>query len=262
MNLGIALVGAFVAVAAASRGTWSPCGLSMLSTLTPLGERSRGRSFRAAAAWFIAGALAGGICLGGALAALAAVAGAARPSTIVIAAAAGAAGLLALGSDWGVVPAALPVHRRQVNERWLDHYRTWVYGAGFGWQIGTGFATYITSAGVYLLAALAVLSGSPWIALGLGAVHGAVRGAAVLLSARVREPADLLRLHRRVEELAPRARCAVLLSESATIAVALAGLGLMPVVPIVVGLILAAATVATTLSRPALRRLRAAFDRR
>ena len=32
----------------------------------------------------------------------------------------------------------LPVHHRQVNERWLDQFRPWVYGAGFGWQIGDG----------------------------------------------------------------------------------------------------------------------------
>ena len=30
----------------------------------------------------------------------------------------------------------LPSHTRQVNEAWLDEYRGWVYGGGFGWQIG------------------------------------------------------------------------------------------------------------------------------
>ena len=42
-----------VAVAAAVRSTWSPCGLSMLSTITPFGERAKGHSYRATAAWFV-----------------------------------------------------------------------------------------------------------------------------------------------------------------------------------------------------------------
>ena len=50
---------------------------------------------------------------------------------------------------------------RQVNEVWLDRYRSWVYGAGFGWQIGVGLATYIVTAAVYLTIALAALTGEP-----------------------------------------------------------------------------------------------------
>ena len=45
----------------------------------------------------------------------------------------------------------LPWHHRQVNEQWLDHYRPWLYGVGFGWQIGCGLATYIMTASVYLM---------------------------------------------------------------------------------------------------------------
>ena len=55
----------------------------------------------------------------------------------------------------------LPIHRRQVNERWLDQYRPWVYGAGFGWQIGTGLSTYITTAAVYLMVVLGALTAGP-----------------------------------------------------------------------------------------------------
>jgi len=36
-----------VALAAAVRSTWSPCGLSMLSTVTPVAERARGHRYGA-----------------------------------------------------------------------------------------------------------------------------------------------------------------------------------------------------------------------
>ncbi len=51
----LTLAAVVVAVAAAGRSTWSPCGLSMLSTITPLGERARGHRWGATAAWFVAG---------------------------------------------------------------------------------------------------------------------------------------------------------------------------------------------------------------
>ena len=68
------LVGAAVTVAlvAAARSTWSPCGLSMLSTITPLGESARGHRWGATASWFVVGAVAGGATLGLAIGALAA----------------------------------------------------------------------------------------------------------------------------------------------------------------------------------------------
>src|SRR4051794_8934264 len=54
-----------LAVVAAIRSTWSPCGLSMLSTVTPMAERGRGHRFWVTAAWFVVGALLGGATLGG-----------------------------------------------------------------------------------------------------------------------------------------------------------------------------------------------------
>ena len=47
---------AITAVGSAIRSTWSPCGLSMLSTITPLAERSRGRRWGLTATWFLLGA--------------------------------------------------------------------------------------------------------------------------------------------------------------------------------------------------------------
>ena len=97
----------------------------------------------------------------------------------------------------------LPTHRRQVNERWLDRYRPWVYGAGFGWQIGCGLATYITTAAVYLMIVLGALTGTPMVALAVGTGFGVIRGLAVLLTRHVTGPAELRSFHRRFAELGP-----------------------------------------------------------
>ena len=67
-------------VAAAVRSTWSPCGLSMLSTITPFGERGRGHAYRATATWFVVGAAGGGATLGLLMAGLAA--GRLRPAPV------------------------------------------------------------------------------------------------------------------------------------------------------------------------------------
>ncbi len=116
----LVLVGTLVAVAAGVRSTWSPCGLSMLSTITPMSERAKGHSYRATASWFVVGAAAGGVTLGG-LSALGALAvRLLGPSPLALAIlAVGSASLAAL-SDLAIRGLAVPIHRRQVNERWLD----------------------------------------------------------------------------------------------------------------------------------------------
>src|ERR1044071_9362159 len=57
----LVLLALIVAVAAATRSTWSPCGLSMLSTITPMAEQSRGHRYGVTATWFILGAGLGGL---------------------------------------------------------------------------------------------------------------------------------------------------------------------------------------------------------
>ena len=167
----------------------------------------------------------GGALLGG-VAALGAVAWRVLDRPLVDGAAVAAlCCLIAVASDSPVIGFQLPTHPRQVNERWLGQYRRWVYAAGFGAQIGSGFATYIMTAAVYLTVALGVLSGSPTVALGVGLLFGLVRGTAVLLSSGARDPAALRRLHRRLDLLAPWSLRAVVLVE-AVAAVVLAGLAL------------------------------------
>lgn len=214
-------VGAGAGLAAAIRSTWSPCGLSMLSSITPISERGRGHRFGPTAMFFVLGAALGGACLGGVAAALAAVVSALDPARTVVLLAASAASALAASSD-SSLPFTLPYHRRQVNEVWLDSYRPWVYGAGFGWQIGVGLATYIITASVYLLVALAALTASPAIALLLCTGFGLVRGLAVLLTWRVRSPADLAALHRNFSAIGPRVRQGVVAVLTASALVLLA----------------------------------------
>jgi hypothetical protein len=212
-----------LAIVGGLRGVWSPCGLSMLSTITPIGERGRGNRYATTARWYVVGALAGGLCLGAAAALLAAVFGlhgATRPVII------SAGALVAAASDARVAGFALPTHRRQVNERWLDQYRPWVYGGGFGWQIGTGFATYITTAAVYLLVVVLAVGGNPMLAVVGGALFGLTRGLAVLLTRGVRTPDDLRGVHAAVQEAGPVLHDVVLAVEVSVGAAAAASVAL------------------------------------
>lgn len=221
------VVGAVVALAAAGRSTWSPCGLSMLSTITPFGERARRHRYAATAAWFVVGSLVGGLTLGAVTAGAAVLVHLlALPATAAYGAGAALAFAGAL-ADAGAFGPVLPLIRRQVDDRWLARYRPWVYGAGFGWQIGVGFATYLMTAGVVLLAALAALGGSPPAALALGALFGLARGCTVFLTARAANPAALRALHGRLDRLGPAVRGAVVgVQAGAAVGLALASGGL------------------------------------
>lgn len=187
------------AAVAATRGMWSPCGLSMLSSLNPVSERARGHRFWVTGCWYMTGSLVGGALLGagcglGALAFDRLGASAPLVWTLVLAAA-----TLAALSDARVGGWSLPMHPRQVDVRWLTAYRRWVYAGGYGVQIGSGFATYIMTGGVYLTAVLAALTGSPGQAFVAGLAFGLVRGAAIAIGAAARDPERLHALLARVD---------------------------------------------------------------
>ena len=214
-----------VAVAAAVRSTWSPCGLSMLSTVTPMAEAARGNRYRTTAIWFWLGAVIGGATLGVAAAGLAGIVSLFDLDATAMVALAGAAAVLTAAIDLGLLGRPIPHHRRQVNEDWLPKYRSWVYGAGFGWQIGTGLTTYIMTAAVYLVIAMAALTGEPLTAFGLCILFGATRGAAVLLGARLTSDAALISFHARFDALREPVRVAVIAVQALVVAltVVLAG---------------------------------------
>lgn len=206
----VVVLAVVTAVAAAVRGTWSPCGLSMLSTVTPLAEAGRGRRWGVTAAWFMVGAVLGGLTLGALMAGLAAVVGAVGVSAAVTLGIATVAALVCAASDLDPFGLHIPFHGRQVNERWLDQYRAWVYGAGFGWQIGCGLATYITTAGMYLTIVLAALTGQPLVALAIGAGFGLIRGLAIFAGRHITDTDHLLAAHRRFGALRRPVRLATI----------------------------------------------------
>jgi hypothetical protein len=220
----IPVLAVVVAIAAAIRSTWSPCGLSMLSSITPFGERTRGHRYPVTAAWFVVGATLGGAMLGAIAAGLAWFVSAvhlnAHPGWLAgaVALIAGAAAAI----DAGLFGDVIPIWRRQVNDAWLSRYRSWVYGAGFGWQLGVGLATYIMTAAVFAVPLLAAATGNPAAAVSICIIYGFVRGTAVLATTKVESPARLRALHRRFAELGPAVRWAVIAVELAVAVAVLA----------------------------------------
>jgi hypothetical protein len=166
----------------------------MLTSISPLGERARGNRFWLTAAAYAAGSLLGGTAVGAALGALG--------SPLVDALGSGVPyAVLAAAALLGVVldtTGTLPTIRRQVDERWLSTYRGWVYGFGFGVQLGIGVATIVTASTTYVAWGAALLSGSVAGGAAVGATFGLVRALPLLVTARVRTPGDLAELHRRV----------------------------------------------------------------
>jgi hypothetical protein len=218
----------FLAVIAAMRGLWSPCGLSMLSSLNPVAETARGNRFWLTACWYVAGALAGGALLGGGCALVAwAVRRVGLPTaalwSIVLVAA-----VVATASDARLGGWTLPLHPRQVDERWLTKYRRWIYASGYGVQIGTGFATYIMTAAVYLTAVLAVATASPLAALAAGLTFGGVRGLAIVVAGSARTAAALRSLLGRVDALSGTSALVAALTSASAAGVAAAELGGVP----------------------------------
>lgn len=170
----------------------------MLTSITPLGERGRGSRwgltiFAFALGSTLAGA-AGGLAAGAA--GDLALGGLSAPIRLAILGALLAAGL-ALDLEIGGRP--LPGPRRQVNEQWLGAYRGWVYGVGFGLQLGLGVATIVSASAVYATVAAAALSAAPLAGAAIGAVFGLLRAATLSAARRVRSPAALHGLGRRLE---------------------------------------------------------------
>ncbi len=175
----------------------------MLARITPLGERGRRSRWGITVSAFLLGATVAGAAEGallGWLGTLVLGGGLGSRTTLLLL----TGGLLAAVTLEIVLPA-VPGPRRQVNERWLDEFRGWVYGLGFGAQLGLGITTVVTSAATYVAMLVAFLSADPGRgALVLG-VFGAIRGMTPLLASRVRGPEQLRAFHRRLE----RARGAV-----------------------------------------------------
>ena len=174
----------------------------MLTSISPLGERARGNRWSLTVLWLGVGAVGGGAAVGAVLGALgrASTAGLDSRSQLLV-----LAGACAAAAAWDLSGRRFP-GRRQVNEDWLVAYRSWVYGTGFGLQLGAGVATVVNTALVPLFMLAALLAGEVTAGLAMGAAFGAARAASLVLGHRVRTPDDLRRLHRRLDRHADRVR--------------------------------------------------------
>jgi cytochrome c biogenesis protein CcdA len=174
----------------------------MLSSITPLGERGRNNRFAVAASFFVAGSLVGGAAAGALSGAFGAAVVPDRPlAAVVVLTVLAVVGALL---DARVAGLRLPTIKRQVDERWLQKYRGWVYGFGFGVQLGAGLATIVSSATVYLMVIASLLTRSMVSGAVIGVTFGAVRGASIVLARRLRTPEALWHFHRRLAANASR----------------------------------------------------------
>jgi hypothetical protein len=179
----------------------------MLSSIHPLGERGRNNGFGTIAMIYVVASMMGGALVGTALGVVGSVAfNAATPSSAAVAGAVVAVCLAGLAFDLGLGGLSLPSWHRQVNEDWLSTYRGWVYASGFGFQLGMGLVTIVTSALVYVTFALALLSGSVVGGLVVGVAFGLARGLTIFAVARVHEADQLRQTHRRLQAAAPAMR--------------------------------------------------------
>jgi hypothetical protein len=172
----------------------------MLSSINPLGERARGNRWGVTAGAYLVGSVVGGLAIGAALGTLGMVLGP-LPSSARLGVAAGVA-IVGAGADLAGSRLRLPTLHRQVDEQWLGRYRGWVYGVGFGAQLGTGVVTVVTSAATYVVWGLALLSGSAFGGAAIGAAFGFSRAAPIWRVRTVAAPAPLRQHHLRLQQRA------------------------------------------------------------
>ena len=174
----------------------------MLTSISPLGERGRGNRWSLTVTWLAMGTLMGGASLGAVLGALGKVLPVTLDESWYLSAMA-LAGVAA--AVWDLTVRRFPI-RRQVNEDWLSVFRPWVYGLGYGLQLGAAIVTAVNTALVPMFMLAALLTRDPAGGLLIGAAFGATRGLTVMLNRRVRNATDLARLHHQLDSLANRAR--------------------------------------------------------
>ncbi len=195
----------------------------MLSSISPFGERSRNSRWWLTVTAYLIASVAGGLTTGavaGLLGEIVFTGIDAEIGLLVVAVAA----TLGLAADFGLGGLRVPSVHRQVNEDWLTTYRGWVYGAGFGFQLGLGFATIVTTSTVWLTFIAAAMTGSLPRALLIGGLFGLARGGLILATARIDDPAALRRLFRTIAAQAPGVNRLARLAAALTAITATAGL--------------------------------------
>ncbi len=172
----------------------------MLASINPLGERARDRRWGVTVIAYVVGSTLAASLLGALLGGVGTVLPLSPTPTAALVLVLAAA---ALAFDLGLGGLRLPTVHRQVDKDWLGRYRGWVVGAGFGAQLGLGVVTIVNTAAVYLMLALALLTGSTAAGATVGATFGLVRALVILVVARVRRPDQLRLALRRVNAWRP-----------------------------------------------------------
>ncbi len=162
----------------------------MLGSITPLGQRARGFRFWPTATTYIVASTLGGTIGGGLLGAIGApfmngVDVVARLLMLAVLA------IVGLAMDLGWLGLRLPGARRQVDEGWMSRYRGPIFGAGFGFQLGLGVVTIVTTSAIYLTLAGELMSGSASGGALIGAMFGLARSLPILAVLPVRDPETL-----------------------------------------------------------------------
>jgi hypothetical protein len=174
----------------------------MLASITPLGQRGRGASWRRTVTAYVVASVAGGALAGAVFGTLGDVAWTGdAPAWALLVAAVLAVSAAALDAAERVTGP-----RRQVDEMWLSRYRDWVVGLGYGFQLGLGGVTIVTSATVYLTWLLELLTGDVLAGVAVGAVFGLARALPLLTTRRAVDPASLRAVHRRWQTAATPVR--------------------------------------------------------
>jgi len=178
----------------------------MLASITPLGQRGRGASWSRTVVAYVVTSVMGGAVMGLAWGALGDVTlsdwtpGAHRDWPVLL------VGVLAVVAGLSDLRGRPPSVHRQVDETWLTSYRDWVHGAGFGFQLGLGAVTIVTSASLYLTWLLELVVARPVTSAVIGAVFGLTRALPLLTTAGAKEPASLRAAHRRWQAWQPPVR--------------------------------------------------------
>ena len=145
----------------------------MLASITPLGERSRRQQWAITVAALIVGSAAAGAAVGAALAATGRLLPLGASSRLVLLLGIAAVAVVLELRPFGV---RLPTHRRQVDESWLLRYRGWVYGIGFGGQLGVGVWTIVATSAVYVAFVAELLARDVAAGLAIGATSACSAG--------------------------------------------------------------------------------------
>lgn len=190
----------------------------MLSSITPLGERSRNSRWSRTVAGYVIGSVLSAVLVGSLLGALGSLLSDSFRSSPPVLAALAATFVLGYAVDRRAQGDGVPSWRRQVDREWIGRYRGWVTGLGFGLQLGLGFVTIITSTTTYAVFLAQALTGRWWAGALIGLVFGLVRALPLVLVRGAHSPRHLHEIFAQVDTWeAPAAR----LSRTSLLAAAL-----------------------------------------